>query len=208
MSGYRVVRIAAIVLGGAGVASLCAAEAAGAKRPRAVSERLARNLAEVMPKHAPADGAAVVATSAASGNRLPLGAETPANGIVRLPEYLVRERKPAALPSAEDVMSRRSLENLAMEKYLGEETDLRRVLSMFTPLDIWRRIPVLGKHPFAIGGFSGPGSGPAQPLQTNAERAMAMYERDRRRERWANLEGLMSPDLAPAPPAESPPPRK
>jgi hypothetical protein len=128
---------------------------------------------------------------------------------VRLPQYLVREPK---LPSRDEVTSRRSLEQMAMQKYLGDETGLYRVMNMFSPAALWQKIPVLGKNSrFMIGRFSGPGSGPASGEYTNEDQAMARYEADKKRERMENLMGLISPaELAKAfnPEAPPPPPRK
>ena len=75
--------------------------------------------------------------------RTATGREQPANGIVRLPDYLVREPK---LPTPEEVRSRRELERYAMDKYLGPENGFDRgVLNLFTFPQLWRKIPLLGQ---------------------------------------------------------------
>ncbi|MBI5692120.1 MAG: hypothetical protein HZC55_18725 [Verrucomicrobia bacterium] len=105
----------------------------------------------------------------------------PANAIVRLPDYVVRERKPPRLPEAEEVMSPREREQLALQRFLGDEQGLDRALSMITPVHLWRKIPLLGRFPFL--GF-----------ETNEQRAVRLYEEARRAERVAYL---YSPEFHP-----------
>ncbi len=116
---------------------------------------------------------------------------TPANGIVRLPEYVVRERKPAKLPDPEEVMARQQLERIAMQRHLGDEQGLERALSMLTPVHLWRKIPVLGKFPLVS-------------FETNEQRAMRMDYDAKIKARWDALSGLMSPELKPAPKPQPP----
>lgn len=180
----------------AGVSSGGAAEPAtesAATRERAVSPRVAGLLAAAVPKYssAPPPAAESPAPAPAASARLAAtDRPAPANGIVRLPEYVVRERKPAKLPEREEVISRQQLERIAMQRHLGDEQGLERALSVLTPVHLWRKIPVLGKFPFR--GF-----------QTNEDRAMDLYWKAQMAERW---EYLSSPEFKPTP-STAPSPR-
>ena len=183
--------IAALVAGGRGGAAEDETAAAAA-RERPVSPRVAGLLSAALPKYTPApatDKPALAETSAAVPTRLStVDRPAPANGIVRLPDFVVRDRKPAKLPEPEEVMSRRDLEKIAMQRYLGDEQGLDRALSMVTPVDLWRRIPLLGRFPLVS-------------FQTNEQRAMAMYEEAKMAERWAELSSLAAmPGPSAAPP--------
>jgi len=183
--------IALALAGRVGHAAGAAASPAEPARQRLVSPHVARVLAEVTARQV---GSAAPAVSSDARPRLEAGVrDVPANGIVRLPAYLVREPR---LPSSEEVMSRHAREQVAMQKYFGEETSVDRVLNMFSPVYLWRKIPVLGKHPFMIGQFHGRGSGPARGAYTNEDRAMERYEADQMRERWDALAGLLSAEAA------------
>jgi len=81
-------------------------------------------------------------------------------------------------------MSRRQLEQVAMQRYLGDEQGLERALSMLTPVHLWRKIPVLGRFPLVT-------------FETNEQRAMRMDEAARIKARWEALSGLMSPQSKP-----------
>ncbi len=163
-------------------------------RERVVSPRVAGMLGAAVPKYSPppvpvaepAEGAPAASRRIAAADR-----PVPANGIVRLPEYVVRERKPAKLPDPEEVMSPQQLERIAMQRHLGDEQGLERALSVLTPVHLWLKIPVLGKFPFR--GF-----------QTNEDRAMDLYWKAQKAERW---EYLNSPEFKPTPPAPSSPRR-
>lgn len=156
-----------------------AAERQGTPPPqRVVSPRVAELLAAVSPKYEPP--AALVVTASPPTPAIPR--VTPANKIVRLPVYIVREPK---VPKTEEVLTRKVVEKIAMQRYLGEEDGLNRALSVITPVHLWRRIPILGKYPLVT-------------FQTNEQRAMAIYEREKIAERWADLSGLLSPSLRPS----------
>lgn len=116
-----------------------------------------------------------------------------AGTIVRLPSYIVRERRP---PSTEEVMVKAEREKLAMQKYLGDESGLERALNMFSVAGFWAKIPVLGKYPFIVGQYSGRDAGLPVGPRTNEQRALELYEKDKLAERWAQLSGL-----TPTPPA-------
>jgi hypothetical protein len=190
----RSVSLAGALLGIAGATFVIGAEetavtAAAPARPRLVSPRVAQMLADVAAREPVAASTPIATTEPAAPQRVAGEIrDVPANGIVRLPDYIVREPR---LPPREEVMSRRSLEQVAMQKYFGDETSLYRVLNMFSPVHVWLKIPVLGKFPFMIGQFSGPGSGRARGAYTNEDRAMELYEIDRTRERWENMMGLL-----------------
>jgi hypothetical protein len=178
-----------------------------AKRPRLVSSHVANVLNDLAAREVPPTPVAGAATAeSAARQRIEAASpDVPANRIVRLPDYIVREPR---LPSREEVTPRRSLEQMAMQKYFGDETSLYRVLNMFSPVHLWRKIPGLGKFPFMIGQFNGPGSGPARGQYTTEDRAMSMDEADRMRERSENLMGLLSlEDRARALNPEATPPR-
>lgn len=141
---------------------------------------MARVGSAVTPKAAPAGR-----DPGASEEARPVVSPAPANTIVRLPDYVVRERKPPRLPEPEEVMSPREREQLALQRFLGDEQGLDRALSMVTPVHLWRRIPLLGRFPFL--GF-----------ETNEQRAVRLYEEARRTERLAYL---YSPEFHPKAPA-------
>jgi hypothetical protein len=175
----------------------CAAEdGPKPQRERLVSPRVAEMLAATMPKFEPAAEAPRVTESPP-----PIaGPDKPANGLVRLPSYIVREPK---LPPPDEVMTKREREKIAMQKYLGDENGLERALNMFSVSGLWAKIPVLGKFPFIVGQFQGRHSGLAVGPQTNEQRALEMYEKEKIAERWDQLSGLESPSLKP--PAAPPP---
>ena len=185
---------------------LYAEEAAPAsKRERVISPRVAEILTAAAPKYEPpvstptGSETGTVAQSPASRVRLERSdASVPANTIIRLPEYVVTERKPRPLPKYEEVISRRELEKLAMLEFLGPEDGFDRgFLNLFTVAGLWKKIPVLGQIPLA--GF-----------MTNEERAMAMYRADREAKAWAEAMSLLTPAerAGIATPTGSAPPKK
>jgi hypothetical protein len=203
-----------LVILGAAASVAAEEEGAAAKRARLVSPHVAEMLTDVARRTPAATEPAPAADATGRPHGSASAADMPANGIVRLSPYLVREPR---LPSREEVTPRHSLEQMAMQKYFGDETSLYRVMNMFSPVYLWRKIPVLGKNSrFMIGQFHGVGSGPASGEYTNEDRAMSLYEADKMRARWAELMGLLSPaervrvfnpDAAP-PPAPAPAPGK
>lgn len=101
----------------------------------------------------------------------------PANGIVRLPKYVVREPK---LPTPQEIMTPKELENYAMNRYVGAEGGFDRgFLNLFTVAGLWKKIPVLGRFSFV-------GS------ETNAERGMRLYAEAERKRKMEELMNLMS----------------
>ncbi len=109
------------------------------------------------------------------------GATAPANTIIRLPEYVVTERKPRPLPKYEEVISPRELERLAMREFIGPEDGIDRgVLNLITVPQLWKKIPFLGTIPLAV-------------FMTNEERGMAMYRADRESKAWAESMSLLTP---------------
>jgi hypothetical protein len=159
---------------------------AAAKRERVISPRVAEILSAAAPRFtppAPTSGGPIVgsAPSPAARARLGSGPQVPANTIIRLPEYVVTERKPRPLPKYEEVISPRELEKLAMREFLGPEDGFDRgFLNVITVPQLWKMIPLLGKIPLA--GF-----------MTNEERAMGMYRADREAKAWAESMSLLTP---------------
>ena len=103
--------------------------------------------------------------------------EKPANTIVRLPSYVVREPR---LPARDEVMTRQESESYAMNRFIGPEDGFDRgFLNLFTFAGLWKKIPVLGR--FSIAGS-----------ETNAERGMRLYAESERKRKMEELTGLMS----------------
>lgn len=155
----------------------------GTKRTRAVSPRVAEMLsaatASLEPMRAKSEAA-----SESRGDADPLRARAPestrANDIVRLPDYVVRERKPQPPLTPEQVMGPRALEKAAMQEFLGDEQGLDRALNTLTLAHLWKKIPVLGRFPFNF--------------VTNEERAMMLYRADREAKKWAELGSFLTPE--------------
>jgi hypothetical protein len=156
---------------------------------RAVSPRVAELLASAAPKFVPPPaGAAAIPSNPGNTDggaaAAAATADKPLNGIVRLPDYVVREGKEKRLPGTEEVLVPRELEKLAMNELLGPESGLDRgILNLVTVPALWEKIPVLGRIP--LGG----------PWETNEQRAMRLYREDRTRKMKAELESLLSPEL-------------
>jgi hypothetical protein len=155
------------------------------KRERAVSSRVAEILNAAAPKYEPPPTAgenSVESTQTTPAARSRLSDPTvPANTIVRLPDYVVRERKPKPLPKYEEVISPRELEKLAMQEFLGDERGFDRgFLNLFNLASLWKSVPLLGQIP--LPGF-----------QTNEDRAMGMYRADRNAKAWTEAMGLLTP---------------
>ena len=141
------------------------------KHERLISARTAQLIRASLPKYAPAPAAEPGAAAAAPAAH---DADRPANGIVRLPDYIVREPR---LPTAEQVMTRRALEQYAMKKYLGPEDGFDRgFLNLFTFAQLWQKIPLLGQL------LACP-----IPSMTNEQRAMVLYEEDERLRKMKDL---------------------
>lgn len=159
------------------------------RRERVVSPRVSALLSAATPKFTAEKPEKPV--EAASAARARLAEDVPANGIVRLPSYIVRDRRP---PKPEEVMVPRDVEKLAMQRYLGEEDGIDRgFLNLFTVKSLWKKIPVLGGY--QLEGFA-----------TNEERAMEIYRIEKKKEEAEKYRGLMSPSLRPEaqPPAPTP----
>lgn len=153
--------------------------AAPAPPPRKTSPRVSALLSAATPRY---DPAAAAREAEEARRRLELQRVTPANEIVRLAPYIVREPK---LPKPEEVMSPRALETLAMQRYLGNEDGLDRgVLNLFTVKSLWKKLPVLGRYPLL--GFA-----------TNEERAIAIYRAEKQAEEMETMRSLLSPALQP-----------
>jgi hypothetical protein len=126
-----------------------------AAKPRTVSPALAAMLAATMPKYDPSKDRA---EKRAPGS---IAEDTKSkSGIVRLSKYIVREQRP---PTERDIMTKRGLEQWAMNTYLGSAYDFDRGVLNHTTLNaLWSKIPVLGMVPFF-------------PATSNEERAMTHY---------------------------------
>ena len=174
--------------------------AAPPKRERSISPRVAEMLSAASPKFEPAAPPATTTdVTDVSRPRLPAPEITkPANTIIRLPEYIVREVKPRRLPKEEEVMVPRDLEKLAMKEFIGPEDGFDRgFLNLFTVPQFWKKIPLLGKIPLKV-------------WETNEERAMRMYRADREAKAWAEAWGMLAlgEKLKAAGPAPSASPEK
>jgi hypothetical protein len=136
-------------------------------RTRRVSTHVAEMLAAATPKYdAPAPTTAASEVSAASVMRVD---DTPANHIVRLSPYIVRERK---LPTPDEV-DRRQLERRVMEQYLGPENGFDRgFLNLITA----KQFPLLA--------FFG--------SMSNEARAMMYYQEDERIRVQNDLQEMVS----------------
>lgn len=98
--------------------------------------------------------------------------ELPAEGIIRLPSFVVHDQK---LPTELEVMTPEELTRYAMNKYLGPEDGIDRgVLNLANVRQFWNKIPVLGSFPLL--GF-----------ETNEARALRLYHEDVRRQEQADL---------------------
>jgi hypothetical protein len=117
---------------------------AAPKRTRAVSAHVAAALAEKMPKYEPHAGEEKPKPDAP----VQPDAQRPANGIVRLPKYIVEGER---LPSTEELRSPKGLEHYTMNKYMGDADGISRgVLNHFTLGGAWNRfvkgrVPLLGR---------------------------------------------------------------
>lgn len=160
-------------------------------RRRPVSPRVAEMLASAVPKYLTPQPSAVASSVTAStidvdGASAVPPIEKPRNGIVRLPDYVVRESKEKRLPKYEEVLVPRELEKLAMNEFIGAENGFDRgFLNLITIPALWEKIPILGRIPMA------------GPWETNEQRAMRLYRDDRGRKMKEELESLMSPSLNP-----------
>ncbi|HUR60457.1 MAG TPA: hypothetical protein VM029_22230 [Opitutaceae bacterium] len=150
-----------------------AAEPGAPEQPRppsAISPHVRAILRANTPSYQP-----VSAASAAS--EAPADKTAPDNdpGVVRMPKYFVQESK---LPKPADVMTRRALEEMAMNKYLGSRDGLDRgFLNRFTIPGLLRKIPIIGPYLPSIG-------------MTNEERAMSRYYEDERLRKMGDLMDL------------------
>lgn len=114
--------------------------------------------------------------------RVPAGApDVPANGIVRLPSYVVAESA-LKLPKEREVLTEAALAPIAVREYIPET---HRVLNAVSLRGLWKRIPVLGRYELV-------------DHETNEERGLRLYKEAKVREQWANLLSLQSPLLKPA----------
>jgi hypothetical protein len=155
------------------------------KPTRGVSPRVAELLSAAAPKFAlpveiRGESASAGETSATRPRLAGAEGATPANAIVRLPDYIVIERKPRPLPKTEDVLVPRELEKVAMREFLGDEDGFDRgVLNLFTLAGFWKKVPLLGRVSI-------------RDFETNEERAMRVYRADRKAKALAELMSLMS----------------
>ncbi len=167
----------------------------GAMSERAVSPRVAALLSAASKELVRASASETTAPIPEENREPPIQR---AGTIVRLPNYIVRERRP---PAPDEVIVKAERERLAMQKYLGDESGLERTLNMFSFAGLWAKIPVLGKYPFIVGQYSGRNAGLPVGPRTNEQRALDQYEKDKLAERWAQLSGL-TPQVAPSPKKE------
>lgn len=145
--------------------------AAAPKRERAISPRMAALLTAATPKFE--------APKPAEAKPAAVARDKPANEIIRLPDYIVRE---PLLPTSQQVMTRKAIESYAMNRYLGPENGLDRgFLNLFTIAQFWRMIPLIGRFiPAPFGSM------------TNEERAMMYYAEDERKQQMSELRDFAS----------------
>lgn len=170
----RPLRFAAGMLACACSALASAAEpASDAPAPkRTVSPRVAEMLAAARPKFEPAPANA----PAPSAPIARFSDDRPANDIIRLPTYIVRERK---LPKRDEVWTEKEQARIGMERYIGPEDGFDRgFLNLINLASLWKKVPVLGKVPLA--GF-----------MTNEERGLMLYREAKRKEELENWTDLI-----------------
>ncbi len=148
----------------------------------ALSPRLSAVIADSLPKYQPPG----------TGQPTPAPApDQPRNTIVRLPDYVVRDARP---PDSYDLITRKGHAQIAMNRYLGPSNGFDRAfLNAVTLVDLWKSIPVLGKVPFVPFGS-----------QSNADRALEIYDPIERKRRMQELLGREAMPRDPTPPAATP----
>ena len=146
------------------------------KHERAISPHTAAMLAATRPKFEPVKPAK---NNDGAAQKPPVEEDRPANGIIRLPNYVVRDSK---LPTPSEVMTRKELERYAMNRYLGPADGFDRgFLNLFTIAQLWQKIPLIGRFvPAPFGSV------------TNEQRAMMMYYEDERLRKMNDLMDLAS----------------
>ncbi|MDP3166647.1 MAG: hypothetical protein Q8N06_14505 [Hydrogenophaga sp.] len=147
------------------------------KRNRAISGDVANMLAQTMPKFTPPPPAPTAAELAQKKAAEEAAAEAaaadlrdndkPKNSIVRLPNYVVQEKRPPIFTERE-IHTKKGLRDVAMRRYIS---DADRALNRFT-------LPLFG------GGGWSPGSGAGSAAE---QRALAMYAEDERLRNMADL---------------------
>jgi len=143
--------------------------AAKAARVHLVSPRLSAYIAAKLPRYDPA--------RAGGAARLPADAAHP--GVMRLPDYIVREPR---LPDETEILTEHGRDLAAMNKYLGPSDGLDRgYLNAITLGDLWRKIPVLKMIPFI----------PFGSVSQEA-RARALYDEAEMREKLDDLRDIES----------------
>ena len=140
--------------------------AANPHHESALSPGLASTILATLPKYHPPKPAPAAAAPASA-------ADLPHNGIIRLPDFIVRDRR---LPDPEDFLTEKGRNAAAAARYLGPETTFDRVLNHVTLNDLWKSIPILGKIPFV----------PFQSMD-RGERAMYLYGRVEEQRRTKEL---------------------
>lgn len=169
-----------------GAAHLDAEETAPVARERAISPHMAAVLADAVKRIDVAAAVAGKVDVVAPETRvrdpaLPPDNAGPANSIVRLPAFVVTERK---LPNAEEVLTEKEVAKVAMRRFLGDETSLNRAMNTLAFKELWNRIPVLGR--FVL-----------QDYETNEERAMRLYRETKRAERWKHVTEMQALTVKP-----------
>ena len=187
-SGPRWAQLCA--LGLALISGAAFAEDGPGDKPSGLSKRLSSELAATLPKYDPA-----VANRSAEPGRLPR--DQPRNGILRLPDYIVREPK---VPDEKQVLTEKGKDIAAMNTYLGPSDGFDRgFLNSFTLVGVWQKIPLLNRLPIVPFGSI-----------TNEERAREVYDRVERRKQILDLmrtDAIAKQAEKPAPEATKPPPK-
>jgi hypothetical protein len=174
----RALRLALVAFASAGGAMASRSEEAAKPAPiptekptRAVSPRMAEVLRATLPSYDDFIRQQPPPPSEPAKPVVPLETDL---SVTSLPRYVVKELR---LPTSTEVMSRRAVEEAAMNRYLGPKDGLDRgVLNAFTIKQLWEKIPVIGKI-----------LPPPIPSISNEQRAMQRYYEDLRLEKKNDL---------------------
>ena len=162
---FRLILLAACLSPAARAQSAVPATPAAAEPP--VSPKLAKLFAGTPPKYDPPKPGSTAPASAAHPPT-----DQPRNGIVRLPNFIVRGDH--RLPDEYQILTPKGRDAAMAQRYLGPQSNLDHVLNAVTVADLWKKIPILGRFPFI------------SSMSYN-ERAAHIYERPELKRRFNEL---------------------